>query len=98
MLTLNKKIVRILTLFIILLILLTNKNYAIVGKSYDFYVNDTANILNNETEKYIIDTNIDLESKTGAQIVVVTVKSLENMSVEDYANKLFRSYRNWRQQ
>ena len=36
--------------------------------------------------------NVDLYNKTGAQIVVVTVNSLDGMSVEDYALQTFRSY------
>lgn len=36
--------------------------------------------------------NKALESKTGAQIVVVTAKNLEGMSLEEYATKLFREY------
>ena len=37
--------------------------------------------------------SVSLEEKTAAQIVVATVKSLEGESVEEYANKLFRTWR-----
>ena len=33
----------------------------------------------------------DLLSKTGAALVVVTVKNLDGMSVEDYASRLFEN-------
>ncbi len=69
-----------------------NKCFAIVPQSYEFYVNDTANIINAENEKYIIDINKKLYEKTGAQIVVVSVNNLEGKSIEDYATELFRDY------
>ena len=34
----------------------------------------------------------DINTKTGAQIVVVTIKSLEGMNIEEYSNRLFRSW------
>ena len=95
MLTLNKRIVKIFIIFILLFNLILTNSYAIVGKSYEFYVNDTANILESEIEDYIIKINEELESKTGAQIVVVTVTSLEGMSIEDYSITLARNYRYW---
>lgn len=69
-----------------------NVSFAIVPKTTEFYVNDSANLLFNDTEKYIINMNKALEDKTGAQIVVVTVKNLEGKSIEDYATELFRDY------
>lgn len=69
-----------------------NVSFAIVPKTTEFYVNDSANLLSNDTEKYIINMNKALEDKTGAQIVVVTVKNLEGKSIEDYATELFRDY------
>lgn len=57
-----------------------------------FYVNDTADILSEENEKYIVETNEDLYKKTGAQVVVVTIKSLGGTSIEEYANELFLTY------
>ena len=56
MLTSKKKIVLILLLFILIFSLFTNaKAYTIVPKSYEFYVNDTANVLSSSTKNYIID-------------------------------------------
>lgn len=95
MLALNKKIVKFFAVSVILFFFLVNHSYALVQQSTEFYVNDTANILSDETEKYIIDMNQNLESQTGAQIVVVTVTDLEGLSVEDYSVQLFRKYRYW---
>lgn len=92
MLTLNKKIVIIFFIIVLFFNLMVNQSFAIVSKTTDFYVNDSANILSRETENYIINMNADLYNKTGAQIVVVTVNSLDGMSVEDYALQTFRSY------
>ena len=57
MLTSNKKFVIIFAIFILLFNLIVSKSLAIVPQSYEFYVNDTANVLNDDTEKYIIDIN-----------------------------------------
>ena len=92
MLTLTKKISIILSFLILLVCFLSSTCFAIVQPSYEFYVNDSANILKSDTEKYIIDINKKLHDQTGAQIVVVTVNNLEGKSVEDYSLELFRSY------
>ena len=93
MLILNKKsIVKILASILILINLLNIQVFAIVAPTSDFYVNDYANLLTEETKDYIISKNVDLQAKTGAQIVVVTVENLEGNSLEDYANELFRSF------
>ena len=65
---------------------------AVVSQTSDFYVNDSAGVLDNSLKNYIISTNKSLYSQTGAQIVVVTVNSLDGDAIEDYANKLFRQY------
>ena len=88
MLTLTKKISIILSFILLSVCLFSSNSFAIVQPSYEFYVNDTANILSSDTENYIIDINKKLYQKTGAQIVVVTVKDLEGKSIEDYSVEL----------
>ena len=83
---------RVCLLVIIFMCLLTIKSLAIVSQTSNFYVNDYANVLSAETEKYIMNANIDLQKRTGAQIVVVTVKSLDGQSIEEYATALFRKF------
>ncbi|MBR1539829.1 MAG: TPM domain-containing protein [Clostridia bacterium] len=95
MLTLKEKIVKIFAIFLLLFILIVNHSYALVKQSTEFFVNDTSNVLTQDTKEYIININKELESKTGAQIVVVTVKTLDGLSVEDYAIQLARNYRYW---
>ena len=94
MLVLNKKniINKIIVIFLIFIVLLGIKSFAVVKPTDEFYVNDYANLLNNDTKNYIINVNKELNSKTGAQIVVVTVQNLENSSLEEYATKLFREF------
>ncbi len=65
---------------------------AVVSPTRYFYVNDYANLIDEEVEQYIIQTNETLESATGAQIVVVTVPNLGGQSLEEYATALFRSF------
>lgn len=57
----------------------------------EFYVADFANVLDKTTEDYIISVNKSLESKNGAQVVVVTVDSTES-DIEDYAYRLFNNW------
>ncbi len=63
----------------------------IVPPGANIFVNDTANLLSSDTEKYITKIN-DALAPTGAQVVVVTIKSLNGASLEDYATALFNSY------
>lgn len=56
------------------------------------YVNDYANVLDANSKNRIIALGQELEQKTGAQAVVVTVDSLNQVPIEDYANGLFRAW------
>ncbi|KPU45011.1 hypothetical protein OXPF_14890 [Oxobacter pfennigii] len=57
------------------------------------YVNDYANILSNETEQNIFLMGQELDNKTNAQIVVVTMDKLPaDITIEEYANELFRAW------
>ena len=90
--TSNKKIIIIFAFILLFLNFVTSNCLALVPKSNNFYVNDTAHIMDAETSDYIIRINKELYEKTGAQIAVVTLNNLEGMSVEDYSTQLFRSY------
>ena len=55
-------------------------------------VNDFANVIDAATEAEI-DRQLDqLEQKTSSEIAVVTVASLDGMSVDEYANRLFKEW------
>lgn len=88
----SKKIKNVILLILLFLLLLSVKSLAVVSPTQDFFVNDYAGVLTEETKKYIIQTNVELQEKTGAQIVVVTVTSLDGKSIEEYATELFRKF------
>ena len=54
---------------------------------------DQANIIPADTRSAIEPKLADLEAKSGIQLVVATVASLEGQEIEPYANTLFRSWK-----
>jgi uncharacterized protein len=54
---------------------------------------DQANIIPTATRDAIEPKLADLETKSGIQLVVATVKSLEGEEIEPYANELFRTWK-----
>ena len=65
---------------------------AIVKPQNGSYVSDYANVLSENTEKFIQEHSEALDKKTTAQIVVVTVNNLEGKDIESYANELFNDW------
>ena len=55
--------------------------------SYNVY--DETNTLSQETIDYLNKTTYDLKKKTGGEIAVVIVNNLEDLSLEEYATKIF---------
>jgi len=54
------------------------------------FINDKANILSAETKSTLEQYAVNLEKATSAELVVVTVPSLEDNEIADYAYKLFK--------
>lgn len=54
---------------------------------------DQANIIQPATRTAIEQKLADLENKSGIQLVVATVTSLESQEIEPYANELFRTWK-----
>jgi uncharacterized protein len=54
---------------------------------------DQANVIPAETRAALEPKLADLEAKSGIQLVVTTVKSLEGQEIEPYANELFRTWK-----
>src|SRR5712692_7386337 len=54
---------------------------------------DQANIIPADTHNAIEPKLADLETKSGIQLVVATVASLEGQEIEPYANELFRAWK-----
>jgi len=57
-----------------------------------FYVYDEAGIIDSDTANYMIETNEQLYEKTGAQIVVAVINSLQDRTEQEFANALFRQW------
>lgn len=86
-----KNIVMVLLLCLLLYLPIISKAN-VVEPTSNFYVNDYANVLSKTTKEYIQNTSVSLEEKTGAQVVVVTVPSLDGIDIESYANELFNKW------
>lgn len=56
------------------------------------YLNDYAGVVDSTSAQQIISLGNELEQKTGAQAVVVTINTLDGYPIEDYANGLFRNW------
>src|SRR5690625_4722443 len=76
-------------LLLILLLSFSSTVFAIPNPSNEFYVYNEANIMDENTENYIIQTNDELYEKSGAQIVVAAVDDLDGMDINSYATALF---------
>lgn len=85
------------SIFCIIVLLSTSVVYGISYKlpdpSYDFYIYDEAGIVDKDIETYIVEINKELYKKTGAQIVVATVNSLDNMDINSYATALYEKWK-----
>ncbi len=67
--------------------------YAATPEATDlFYVNDYADVLSQETEDIILKRSTELYEKTGAQIVVLTVKSLDGKDISEFGLETARAW------
>ena len=74
----KKIVVLIITAYII-----TLTAFAIVSPTDKFYVNDFADVIDTSVEEHTVNMSALIEKKTGAQIVVVTVDSLEGIVIAE---------------
>lgn len=56
------------------------------------YINDYTNTIDKSTVKQIISIGKELEDKTSAQVIIVVIDSTNGIPIEDYTNKIFRSW------
>ena len=78
---------------VLCLLVLSAPAGAVVQPNSDFYVLDNENVLSAETEKYIIDRNLNLVSNCkGAQVCVVVTDSTNGQDIEKYATELFNAW------
>lgn len=88
---------KIILVFITIISLFSTTVFAAIEKlpepSFNFYVYDEANIIDERTENYIINVNKELSKKIGAQIVIATINDLGKEDIRLYANKLFEKWK-----
>lgn len=89
----NKICVIIFCIIVLLSTSVYGINYNLPEPSYDFYIYDEAGIIDKDIESYIVDVNKELYKKTGAQIVIATINSLEDMDINSYATSLFEKWK-----
>lgn len=58
----------------------------------DFYINDFADVLNDQAKQYIMEQSIKLDELTDAQLVVVTVDTTGDIPLEDYSLNILREW------
>ena len=58
----------------------------------DIYVVDNADIIKQETEAKLLNIGKDLDQKYKAQLVVLTVNSLNGEDIESFSNRTFREW------
>lgn len=88
-----KKLCSYMLIFYISLLTTQAQIFANIPNHTDnFYVNDFANVLTNETSRHIYNRNLSLEEKSGAQIVVTTVHFTDGMDIEEYAIQMFNEW------
>jgi len=58
----------------------------------DIYVQDFAHVLNETEKAELINIGRNIEDQTTAQVAVLTVETIGDRTIEDYANEAFRQY------
>jgi len=58
----------------------------------EFFVNDFANVLDQDVRNMIQSLGLQLEDKTSAQVVLVTIDSLDGQDIDSYAVELFEKW------
>lgn len=56
------------------------------------YINDYIDLVDTSTKEKIVSIGKELEDKTGAQAIIVIVDTIENDTIANYSNKLFRAW------
>lgn len=56
------------------------------------YINDYVGLMDESTKENIVSIGKELEDKTGAQSIIVIIDTIGNDTIENYANKLFRTW------
>lgn len=80
----------------IILIVTNISSISAASKEYsptaEFFINDFANVLSQQVKQEIYSIGRNVEAKTTAQLVVVTVPNMNGLDIESYANTLFNKW------
>ncbi|MBE3555204.1 MAG: TPM domain-containing protein, partial [Thermicanus sp.] len=89
-----RRVIRLLLLPLLLQLFIPLAAYAspIPHPIGDIYVQDFAHLLSAEEKENLIRLGREVEDRTKAQVAVLTVSSLEGMTIEDFALQAFRAY------
>ncbi|MDD3304408.1 MAG: TPM domain-containing protein, partial [Clostridia bacterium] len=89
-----KKTINFLIAFVLVCFTFCTSIFAKVAynPTNEFFVNDFANVLSSSTEQQVQSIAVKTQEATNAQIVVVTVPSLDGGDIETYSNELFNSW------
>lgn len=89
-----KKIVKfiVVTLALSLTLTITATAIDLPEPTNDFFVNDFADVIDDDVENELQSIGASLYNQTTAQVVVVTVDSLDGYDVEEYALELGREW------
>lgn len=89
-----KKLFSVICFGIILSVLLSVSSFAVKlpEPTNDFFVNDFAGVLTEEDKSELMKIGENLFVKTGAQVVVVTVETLDGADASEYALELGRKW------
>ena len=88
----KRKIATRISLILCIIVLFSVFSGSVPSHTTDFYVNDFADVLSEETKSHIMSTAVQLENETTAQVVVLTVESLDGKEISDFAVETFRSW------
>ena len=89
---LNNKLVLLIAVLLALSLCGASLAYNVPSPSADFYVLDNSDVLSDNTEGYIIERNKYLFGECGAQICVVTLPTIGDADIENFAVDLFNSW------
>ena len=91
----KKRIISYVMLLITFVIMLTgcttSEKIPIPKVEKDVYIYDEDNIIDDDVEEKLNKMLVELEKKSEVEFVVVSVESLLDRSIEDYANNLFNT-------
>lgn len=82
-------------LLVLTIIFSTTSSFAkrnLPSPTKEFYYYDEMGVISEDLKSEILKTNIELQGKTQAQVVVATVDDLQQYPVEEYALEMFRKW------